>query len=56
MNSEKEVKKLQFELNENIASLMKSRERNDELGNLLLESSKRTELIRASLNDATFEK
>ena len=56
MNSEKEVKKLQFELNESIACQMKSRERNDELENLLLESAKKSEILRASLNDAMFEK
>ena len=56
MNSEKEVKRLQEEMDENLAGLMQSREQNDHLERELREALATTEATRQAMNDTVAEK
>ena len=56
MNSQKEVKKLQEDLDENVASLMQSREQNDELEIELRGAVKATDAAKAALHETVSDK
>ena len=56
MNSEKEVKRLQEELDENIAGLMQSHEQNDQLERELRETTATSEATKHAMNDTVAEK
>jgi len=56
MNSEKEVKRLQGELDENLAGLMQSHEQNDQLERELREALASTEATKHAMNDTVAEK